>query len=168
VQRFQREYALAVIDGQLFWLEESGFPNSNPPSTAGDLSPSMYLTRPYAPLATRMAPSSATRSAAGGDRADPGQPAPNLPLSYIELGVNTFGGYASFFRDEVPRSSRGDGRGAAGALKASNAAAIAAAQDDGRLVQAQKPQATRISRSAPSASRACCTRPSASTCRSRN
>jgi hypothetical protein len=33
VQRFQREYALAVIDGQLFWLEESGFPNSNPPST---------------------------------------------------------------------------------------------------------------------------------------
>ena len=41
VQRFQREYALAVIDGQLFWLEESGFPNSNPAFYAGDLSPSM-------------------------------------------------------------------------------------------------------------------------------
>ena len=53
--RFQRDYVLAVIDGQLFWLEESGFPYSNPAYYLGDLSPSMYLTRPYAPLPQRMA-----------------------------------------------------------------------------------------------------------------
>ncbi|MFZ1391573.1 MAG: DUF885 domain-containing protein, partial [Dokdonella sp.] len=47
-QRFQREYVLAVIDGQLFTLEDSGFPYNNPAFYAGDLSPSMYLTRPYA------------------------------------------------------------------------------------------------------------------------
>ena len=54
-QRFQRDYVLAVIDGQLFTLEESGFPYDNPAFYAGDLSPSMYLTRPYAPLPQRMA-----------------------------------------------------------------------------------------------------------------
>jgi hypothetical protein len=53
--RFQRDYVLAVIDGQLFWLEDSGFAYSNPAFYTGDLSPSMYLTRPYAPLPQRMA-----------------------------------------------------------------------------------------------------------------
>src|SRR5690606_10599055 len=41
-QRFQRDYVLAVIDAQLFWLEESGFAHSNPGLYTGDLSPSMY------------------------------------------------------------------------------------------------------------------------------
>ncbi|MFS8064176.1 MAG: DUF885 family protein, partial [Luteimonas sp.] len=53
--RFQRDYVLAVIDGQLFWLEDSGFAYNNPGFYTGDLSPSMYLTRPYAPLPQRMA-----------------------------------------------------------------------------------------------------------------
>jgi hypothetical protein len=53
--RFQRDYVLAIIDGQLFWLEDSGFAYSNPAFYTGDLSPSMYLTRPYAPLPQRMA-----------------------------------------------------------------------------------------------------------------
>ena len=39
--RFQRDYVLAVIDGQLFWLEDSGFAYSNPAFYTGDLSPSM-------------------------------------------------------------------------------------------------------------------------------
>ncbi|MBM7093854.1 hypothetical protein JTP67_36210, partial [Streptomyces sp. S12] len=47
-QRFQRDYVLATIDGQLFWLEDSGFATKNPAFYLGDLSPSMYLTRPYA------------------------------------------------------------------------------------------------------------------------
>ena len=52
--RFRRDYAMAVIDGALFWLEDSGFAYGNPSFYTGDLSPSMYLTRPYAPLAQRM------------------------------------------------------------------------------------------------------------------
>src|SRR6476659_2295010 len=104
VQRFQREYALAVVDGQLFWLEESGFPNSNPAYYAGDLSPSMYLTRPYAPLPTRMLafikyqealPKAITQIR--------GNLREQLPSSYIDLGVNTFAGYATFFHDDVPK-----------------------------------------------------------------
>jgi len=144
VQRFQREYALAVIDGQLFWLEESGFPNSNPAFYAGDLSPSMYLTRPYAPLSTRMLAfikyQEALPKAIGQVKGNLGE---RLPSTYIDLGVNTFGGYASFFRDDVPKifAEVKDDK-LQQRLKASNAAAIAATQEMAGWLKAKKPQAT--------------------------
>ena len=53
-----------------------------------------------------------------------------LPASYIELGVNSFGGYASFFASDVPKifaEVKDDALQAR--LKASNAAAIKATQD---------------------------------------
>jgi hypothetical protein len=101
--RFQRDYVLAVIDGQLFNLEESGFPYKNPAFYAGDLSPSMYLTRPYAPLAQRMTAfvtyQEALPAAIAQIRANLRTP---LPISYVDLGVNTFAGYSSFFASDVP------------------------------------------------------------------
>jgi hypothetical protein len=144
VQRFQREYALAVIDGQLFWLEESGFPNSNPAFYAGDLSPSMYLTRPYAPLATRMVAFTNYQEALPKAIAQiKGNLREQLPSSYIELGVNTFGGYASFFRDDVPKIfAEVKDEALQKKLAASNAAAIAATQEMADWLRAKKPQAT--------------------------
>jgi len=144
VQRFQRDYALAVIDGQLFWLEESGFPNSNPAFYAGDLSPSMYLTRPYAPLPARMAAFIRYQEALPKAIAQiQGNLRPNLPTTYIELGVNTFAGYATFFRDDVPAIFAGVNDPALQErLKASNAAAITATQAMADWLQARKPQAT--------------------------
>jgi hypothetical protein len=144
VQRFQREYALAVIDGQLFWLEESGFPNSNPAFYMGDLSPSMYLTRPYAPLATRMlAFIRYQESLPAAVQQIQGNLRPNLPASYIELGSNTFGGYASFFRDDVPAIfAEVKDPALQERLKASNAAAIAATQSMADWFGQHKAQAT--------------------------
>lgn len=102
-QEFEREYVISVIDGQLFMLEDSGFPYSNPAFYAGDLSPSMYLTRPYAPLAQRMAAfvtyQEALPRAIGQIRANLKAP---LPASYVELGIITFGGYSTFFASDVP------------------------------------------------------------------
>ena len=144
VQRFQRDYALAVIDGQLFWLEESGFPNSNPAFYAGDLSPSMYLTRPYAPLPTRMAAFIKYQEALPKAIAQiKGNLRERLPSTYIDLGVNTFGGYASFFRDDVPDIfAEVDDAPLQERLRASNAAAIAATQEMADWLRAKKPQAT--------------------------
>jgi hypothetical protein len=143
-QRFQRDYVLAVIDGNLFWLEDSGFANSNPAFYAGDLSPSMYLTRPYAPLPQRMAAfvkyQEALPKAIGQIRANLRAP---LPATYVELGANTFGGYAGFFRDSVPAifaDVKDDALQAR--FKASNAAAIKAAQDMADWFDAQKASAT--------------------------
>lgn len=142
--RFQRDYVLAVIDGQLFWLENSGFPYRNPAFYSGDLSPSMYLTRDYAPLPQRMAAfvkyQQALPKAIEQIRANLKTP---LPASYIDLGINTFGGFASFFGSDVPgifAEVKDDALQAQ--FKASNEAAIKATGDMADWFKAQKPQAT--------------------------
>jgi hypothetical protein len=144
VQRFQREYALAVIDGQLFWLEESGFPNSNPAFYAGDLSPSMYLTRPYAPLPARMLAFIKYQEALPKAIAQiRGNLREQLPSSYIDLGVNTFAGYATFFHDDVPKIfAEVDDKALQERLVASNAGAIKATQEMADWLKAKRPQAT--------------------------
>jgi len=142
--RFHRDYVQAVIDGQLFWLEDSGAPYKNPAFYTGDLSPSMYLTRPYAPLAQRMAAfvsyEEALPRALAQIKANLKLP---LPASYIDVGVNSFAGYASFFKTDVPgifAEVKDDALQAR--FKASNAAAIKAAQDLADWLKAQKPHAT--------------------------
>ena len=142
--RFQRDYALAVIDGQLFWLEDSGAPYNNPTWYSGDLSPSMYLTRPYAPLAERMAAfvtyQEALPKALAQIKANLKLP---LPASYIDVGFNTFAGFASFFKTDVPgifAEVKDDALQAR--FKASNAEAIKASQELADWLKAQKPHAT--------------------------
>ena len=142
--RFHRDYVLAVIDGQLFWLEDSGFPQGNPVFYAENLSPSMYLTRPYAPLPQRMAAfvtfQEALPKAIAQMKANLRLP---LPASWIEVGAATFAGYASFYRDEVPKILAGVKDDALQArFKASNAAAIQASQEMADWLAAQKPKAT--------------------------
>ncbi|MEO6102432.1 MAG: DUF885 domain-containing protein [Pseudoxanthomonas sp.] len=143
-QAFQRDYLVAVIDGQLFWLEDSGVTANNPAFYTGDLSPSMYLTRPYAPLAQRMAAfvtyQEALPKAIEQIRGNLKTP---LPATYVDLGVNSFGGYASFFKDQVPgifAEVQDDALQAR--FKASNDGAIKAAQEMADWFTAQKPMAT--------------------------
>ncbi len=144
VQRFQREYALSVIDGQLFWLEESGFPNANPAWYLGDLSPSMYLTRPYAPLATRMAAFVRYQQALPAAIAQMrGNLRGRLPDTYIDLGANTFAGYADFFRDDVAAIfAEVKDPALQEKLRASNAAAVAATRETAAWFESLRPQAT--------------------------
>ncbi len=142
--RFHRDYVLAVIDGQLFWLEDSGAPYKNPSFYTGDLSPSMYLTRPYAPLKQRMAAfisyQEALPKALAQIKANLQLP---LPASYIEEGANSFEGFASFFKADVPGIfARVHDAGLQAHFKTSNAAAIKATQDLADWLKAQKPNAT--------------------------
>lgn len=143
-QRYQRDYVLAVIDGQLFWLQDSGFANSNPAFYGGDLSPSMYLTRPYAELPVRMAAfvtfQEALPKAIAQMKANLKTP---LPATYIDLGVNTFAGYAAFYAKDVPAifaEVKDDALQAR--FKASNAAAVKATQEMADWFAAQKKTAT--------------------------
>jgi hypothetical protein len=142
--RFQRDYALAVIDGQLFWLEDSGFAYSNPAFYTGDMSPSMYLTRPYARLPQRMAAfvtyQEALPKAVEQIKANLKLP---LPATYIDLGVNSFGGYAAFFKNDVPGIfAEVEDDALQARFRASNAAAIKATQDLADWLKSQKPKAT--------------------------
>ena len=143
-QRFQRDYVLSVIDAQLFWLEESGFAQTNPVLYTGDLSPSMYLTRAYAPLAQRMAAFVRYQEALPTAFAQiRGNLKPPLAATYVELGTNTFRGYADFFRDSVPAIFAGvDDAELQARFKSSNAAAARAAREMAEWFDAQKPAAT--------------------------
>jgi hypothetical protein len=101
--RFERAYLLARIDSDLFWLRDVGMPFHNPAYYTGSLDPSVYLTRPYAPLAVRMkafiAYARAIPRAAAQIRANLQTP---LPRTYVTLGSNSFGGYVDFYRKQVP------------------------------------------------------------------
>ena len=102
-QSYQRDYLLARIDGDLFWARDSGFPWKNPAWYSGSLEPSVYLTRPYAPLDQRMrafiAYAKAIPTAAAQIRANLKSP---LPKTYVQLGINGFGGFPDFYRKDVP------------------------------------------------------------------
>jgi hypothetical protein len=106
-QRFERDYLVARIDRDLFWLETAGEPFRNPAFyfdwNLDDLDPSTYLTREYASFDQRM------RGYLGYVRSIPrvaGEIRANLrlplPRSYVERGIGGFGGFADFYEKDVP------------------------------------------------------------------
>jgi Bacterial protein of unknown function (DUF885) len=101
-ERFDRDYLLAVVDKDLFWIEKTQFPFSNPGWYLGQLDPDMFLSRNYAALDVRM------KAYIKYARAIPkiaGQIKDNLkspmPKTYVELGIAQFGGLAGFYSKDV-------------------------------------------------------------------
>ncbi|HEY3784650.1 MAG TPA: DUF885 domain-containing protein [Steroidobacteraceae bacterium] len=103
-QRFEREYLLSVIDRDLFWLDQARFPFTNPAWYIERLDPDVYLGRNYAPLETRvkgyLGYAQAIPHIATEIRANLHTP---MPRSYIERGIAGFGGFAEFYRNDVPK-----------------------------------------------------------------
>jgi Bacterial protein of unknown function (DUF885) len=102
-ERFDREYLLAVIDKQLFWIEKTKFPFTNPGFYIGQLDPDMYFSRNYAPLEARMKAytryARAVPKLASQIRENLKSP---LPRTYVELGIAQFGGLADFYAKDAP------------------------------------------------------------------
>jgi uncharacterized protein (DUF885 family) len=101
-ERFDREYLLAVVDKDLFWMEKAKFPFSNPNWYIDKVDPDMYLSRNYAPLDVRM---KAYIKYARGipklvNNIKENLQAP-LPKTYVELGIAQFGGLAEFYSKDV-------------------------------------------------------------------
>jgi uncharacterized protein (DUF885 family) len=102
-QRFERDYLQWVIESAIFWEADAQAPFRNPAWYLDRLDPDIYLTRDYAPLPLRLKGflgylRSIPRLAAD-IRANLQAP---LPRPFIERGVAGFGGYAHFYRDEMP------------------------------------------------------------------
>jgi len=102
-QRFERDYVIAVIDRDLFWLETAEWPSRSPTFYGGGLDPEVYITREYAPLAQRM------RAYIAYARAIPraveqirGNLRTPLPRSYVGFGHISAGGLASLYEKDVP------------------------------------------------------------------
>ena len=143
-QRVERGYLLAVVDGELFWREASGFPASNPSWYSGGVDPNVYTTRPYAPLDVRLRAFTAYAEniprATAQIQANMRTP---LPRTYVALGQLVFGGMASYLRDDVPGIFAAVADPAAQArFRTANAAAIAAFERLSDWYKAQEPAAT--------------------------
>jgi hypothetical protein len=105
-QRFERQYLLAQIDTDLFWLEDAEQPFTNPAYYLDSgLDPSVYLTRPYASAETRLKAfigyARAVPAAAAQIRVNLRTP---LPKSFIKYGVDSFGSFPDFYRKDAPKA----------------------------------------------------------------
>lgn len=106
-QLYQREYFVSRIDQDLFWMEKVGSPFKSPQYYFGWLSdsldPSAYIALDYAPLKDRLV--AFTRYlqnvpvAVAQIRENLAMP---MPRTWLQLGIDGFDGYATYFRDEVP------------------------------------------------------------------
>ena len=101
-ERFDREYLLAVADKDLFWIEKTRFPFTNPAWYIDKIDPDMYLNRNYAPLGVRM--KAYIKYARGIPKMVNDIKAnlqPPMPKTYVELGIAQFGGLATFYSKNV-------------------------------------------------------------------
>jgi uncharacterized protein (DUF885 family) len=101
-EKFERDYLISVMDGELFWLETADWPHKNPAFYVGALDPSTYVTRPYADAATRMKAFVAylekVPAAAAAIKANLKLP---LPATYLKYGQAGFGGYAEYYKGDA-------------------------------------------------------------------
>jgi hypothetical protein len=130
-QRFERDYLIAQIDKDLFWLESAEGPFKNPKFYGDPLDPNVYVSRDYAPLDMRLRAytnyAKAVPAAAAQIQANLRTP---LPRSFVDIGHTTFGGLASYYEKDVPTvfASVSDPK-LQGDFHSANAAAIKAMKD---------------------------------------
>lgn len=106
-QLYQREYLVSRVDQDLFWMEKAQWPFRNPQFYFGwmgdSLDPSPYIALDYAPLEQRMRAFTLhlknVPRAIAQIRDNLAMP---MPRTWLQLGIDGFGGYADYFRDEVP------------------------------------------------------------------
>jgi hypothetical protein len=143
---FERDYILAVIDRQLFWMESADAPHTNPdfyvannPMGPG-LSPDVYVTRPYAQVGDRL------RAYIAWAKAVPGAVAliqanlhPPLSRPMIDVGRLRFGGLASYLTKDIP-GAFADAKDAAlkTEFSSANAAAAKAFSDFDAWLESQR------------------------------
>lgn len=101
-EQFDREYLLAIIDRDLFFLDKAQFPLKSPAWYLQFIDPDMYLSRNYAPLDVRL---KAYIKYARGIPKMAKDIQDNLkgplPKTYVEHGIDEFGGLADFYSKGV-------------------------------------------------------------------
>src|SRR6478609_7257254 len=132
-QKFERDYLVMQVRGDLFWLTTADAPHTNPGWTGyGDaIDPDVYVSRPYAPLGERLtAYIKYTKSVP----VALAQIKENLkgPLAkpLAAIGQQAIGGLADFFEQDVPKVFASELTGPRKAeFETANAAAIKAVRE---------------------------------------
>jgi uncharacterized protein (DUF885 family) len=105
-QQYQREYFISRIDHDLFWDEKARWPFRNPQFYLGwmsdSLDPGPYIALDYAPAEQRMRAfvdyQKNLVTAVAQIRENLEMP---MPRTWLQLGIDSFGGYADYFSNEV-------------------------------------------------------------------
>ena len=143
-RRFERDYLLAVIDGELFWTERYPRWQRTPLFYADVVDPSVYLTREYAPLAQRLdAFTEHLRNVPRVLAAMQENLSTPLPRTFVEVGLQVFGGLGPYLEKDVPPifASVTDSAKQA-ALREATTSAVQALQRAVSYLEAQKASAT--------------------------
>lgn len=101
-QRFERDYLIAQIDKDLFWRETADQPRINPYYYSDSLDPDVYVSRPYAPLETRIKSyTTYAKNVPAALEQIKGNLKPPLAMNLIKIGRQTIGGLADFYEKDV-------------------------------------------------------------------
>jgi uncharacterized protein (DUF885 family) len=144
-QRFERDYLVAVVRRQLFWLDDAAEPRKNVTWYFDNgLDPNVYIARPYADAPTRMrafiayarnVPAALTQI-----RANLEVP---MPLSFVEYGIAGFNGFAEYYRGDAKAAFAAvDDAALQAELASAIDAAAAAMTEAAEWLEAQRASAT--------------------------
>jgi hypothetical protein len=101
-ERLDREYLIAVVDKDLFWIEKANYPAVNPTWYVPNIDPDLYLSRNYAPLNVRMkAYIKYARGIPKMTKDIQDNLKGPLPKPFIEIGIANFSGYVDFYKKDA-------------------------------------------------------------------
>ena len=104
-QKFERDYLVHAMEGELFALEDAQGQYSNPGFYLGALDPNVYIARQYADATTRMkafiAYANNVPKAAEQIKANIKLP---LPATFVKLGQAGFNGFAEYYTGDAKKA----------------------------------------------------------------
>jgi uncharacterized protein (DUF885 family) len=101
-QKYERDYLISVLEGDLFWIEQVDWPHKNPAYYLNRLDPNVYIARPYASAEIRMRAfiAYANNIPAATDQIKANLQLP-LPKTYLKLATTGFSGYATYYAGDA-------------------------------------------------------------------
>jgi hypothetical protein len=103
IEAFERDYLTKALEGQLFWIRDSGFLASNPVFYAGSISADIYIDREYAPIDERIvAYTNYVSKLPAFMQTMRENLAPPIPAAYITTAHGMFSGMADYLTNTVP------------------------------------------------------------------
>jgi hypothetical protein len=103
IEAFERDYLATALEGELFWIRESGFLIKNPLSYAGAIGISVYVDREYAPLEQRLrAYTQYMQQVPALLEQMQKNLQPPLPAPFVEMGYRVFSGLVEYLSTTVP------------------------------------------------------------------
>jgi hypothetical protein len=103
IEAFEREYMVKALQGERFWIRDSGFLTSNPVAYTNGLGMGTYIDREYAPIEERIvAYTQYVSQLPAWLQTMQENLSPPLPSPYVETAHGIFSGMGEYLENTVP------------------------------------------------------------------